>query len=149
MEEYDFQIFDWVILGENTKSEGEIAQILSIGDGEIYSNYVGLIGTHNLCHSFEECIDDLRPLPLTTDMCEVNTCEKNTDNEHRTVYGYYTDDNIVEISFSKVSNNIFLRIYIKGNVQVQMPIKYVSDLQHALNLVGMRKLSRTLRVNIG
>lgn len=147
MEDYDFQRFDWVVLGENTKSEGEIAHILSIGDGEIYSNYVGLIGTHNLCHSFEECIDDIRPLPLTTDVCEANLWEKRIDNDYRTVYEYYEDDNIVEISFSKVSDSIFLRIYVKGNIQIQMPIEYVSDLQHSLNLVKMRKLSRTIKVN--
>ena len=137
---------DWVVLGELSKSKGEIAKILSIGDGSIYSNYVGLIGTHALCHSFEECIDDILPLPLTEEMMELNHWDMSTESDYRTQYEYYFNDFIINLRFSKIGNGIFLTIYDKGNAKVQMHIEYVSELQNALRLCRLQQIASNFKV---
>lgn len=138
MKANELMIEDWVRIDEPDKYAGATGQIQSLichrEDDAAYFN-VFIQGKFGYV-SRDVCSDDIRPIPLTTEILEKNGFRIIFEGELHTTYfqdidGFAVEIKIDCIDFTKLSmsNGLGYRVVIE--------CKYVHHLQHALRLCGI------------
>lgn len=144
-------INDLVKVGECGKYHDVIARIKSVGDGVTYSNYVGLMNDgEEVGHSFEECIDDLEPIKLTSEILIANGWFSDG------CYARYNIDEYLYLEFYFHESR--LRKYYEGvdewqnhakvkEITFQTTCYSVHELQHALRMLRMDDIANKFKLN--
>lgn len=135
MERRNLSIGDWVCIGECGQHVGEIGSVVAIS---AESNYVGILTTHII----EECEDDVLPIPLTLEILERN----GFAFKHRGIeFDHYEttlkNGKTLLLSFDR-GDHYYLMYEVKGERglhQIDCPLGYVHQLQHALRLLEVDK----------
>ena len=139
----DLAILDWVLINNTPHKIQAIDSIDAeiLADDDLY--YVG----EDRCHSE----DKIEPIPLTPEILEKNGFERgvvipsnfyrNIDNErlifspHSSCYGlgyvHWNESNDADIMH---------------RLEVQQPIMYIHQMQHALRLFGLNELADNFKV---
>ena len=139
----DLAILDWVLINNTPHKIQAIDSIDAeiLADDDLY--YVG----EDRCHSE----DKIEPIPLTPEILEKNGFERgvvipsnfyrNIDNErlifspHSSCYG------LVYVHWNE-SNDAD----IMHRLEVQQPIMYIHQMQHALRLFGLDELADNFKI---
>ena len=143
MKANELMIMDWVCIDEPDKYAGATGQIQSLTyhreDDAAYFN-IFIQGKFGYV-SRNVYSDDIRPIPLTSEILEKNGFEKQWQDN----YEHFDDDENLNITFhpknSNYTNGAYDYIDIeKGCLTInEMPIAFVHELQHALRLCGIEK----------
>lgn len=136
MKAKELMIGDWVQIVEPCKYAGAIGRIKTLIDHKDEENaYFKVFLQNNTIHIGIEdiCSEDIRPIPLTSEILEKNDFEKRWQD----VYEYFNDDENLNITFYPKSSNYTNGAYDyidieKGCMTInEMPIAFVHELQHA------------------
>lgn len=139
----DLAILDWVLINNTPHKIQAIDSIDAeiLADDELY--YVG----EDRCHSE----DKIEPIPLTPEILEKNGFERgvmipskfyrNIDNERLMFCSYGSCYGLEYVHWNE-SNDAD----IMHRLEVQQPIMYIHQMQHALRLFGLDQLADNFKL---
>ena len=139
----DLAILDWVLINNTPHKIQAIDSIDAeiLADDDLY--YVG----EDRCHSE----DKIEPIPLTPEILEENGFERgviipskfyrNIDNEQLMFCSYGSCYGLGYVHWNE-SNDAD----IMHRLEVQQPIMYIHQMQHALRLFGLDELADNFKV---
>ena len=117
---------DELMLGDHVQVNGEVCKVISI-------SYFDIGISDSKEDFYHEHIDNIKPIPITTEILEKNGFMKHNDQDCDDIYGFLSEDS---------DDLIYLYLYgvyffLFDNINMQ--IEYVHQLQHALRLCGIEK----------
>ena len=117
---------DELMLGDHVQVNGEACKVISISYFDI-----GISASKE--DFYHEHIDNIKPIPTTTEILEKNGFMKHNDQDCDDIYEFLSEDS---------DDLIYLYLYgvyffLFDNINMQ--IEYVHQLQHALRLCGIEK----------
>ena len=148
MEANELMIGDWVQISEPCKYHGAIGRIKTLIDHkDDETAYFKVFLRSNTIHIGIEdiCSDDIKPIPLTSEILEKNKFLANTHVYPYPYYEYINEKDKLKVGFAFPQGNKTSYkepwIYIDSeHVFIEhLPCIFVHQLQHALRLCGIEK----------